>query len=98
MTHFNILKQEGRKTLCLFLLVIPRLSVTAEQQKTASCIILLVFQLSLRRGRERKGREALYRRRGSEERGWKRRGGKEIESDESEVPRWLQSAMIKLAF
>lgn len=62
MTHFNILKQEGRKTLCLFLLVIPRLSVTAEQQKTASCIILLVFQLSLRRGRERKGREALYRR------------------------------------
>jgi len=22
MTHFNILKQEGRKTLCLFLLVI----------------------------------------------------------------------------
>lgn len=57
MTHFNILKQEGRKTLCLFLLVIPRLSVTAEQQKTASCIILLVFQLSLRCGGERKGRE-----------------------------------------
>lgn len=56
MTHFNILKQEGRKTLRLFLLVIPRLSVAAEQQKTASCIILLVFQLSLRRSRERKGR------------------------------------------
>lgn len=84
MTHFNILKQEGRKTLCLFLLVIPRLSVTAEQQKTASCIILLVFQLSLRRGRERKGREALYRRRGGEERGGRggRGGGGEIESDE----------------
>lgn len=82
MTHFNILKQEGRKTLCLFLLVIPRLSVTAEQQKTASCIILLVFQLSLRRGRERKGREALYR--GGEEvknvEGGE--GGEEIESDE----------------
>lgn len=98
MTHFNILKQEGRKTLCLFLLVIPRLSVTAEQQKTASCIILLVFQLSLRRGRERKGREALYRRRGGEERGGRGGKGEGDRRATSEVPRWLQSAMIKLAF
>lgn len=74
MTHFNILKQEGRKTLWLFLLVIPRLSVAAEQQKTASCIILLVFQLSLRRSRERKGRGPVSEGEGH--------GEEEIASDE----------------
>lgn len=69
MTHFNILKQAAgkpvnfcsRRPLARFSLSLS-LS-TAKQQKSASCIILLVFQLfvdvDVGGGRERKDSKAL---------------------------------------
>lgn len=64
MTHFNILKQEESLSSRLISRRVSYLfaSQSRRQQKTASCIILLVFQLSRWRrvaGKE-KGIEALY--------------------------------------
>lgn len=67
MTHFNILKQAaGKPVNFCSRRPLARLSLslsTAKQQKSASCIILLVFQLfvdvDVGGGRERKDSKAL---------------------------------------